>query len=353
MTATLVRKLLRDLRTGLAVVAVLIGAFQILWYKVVDRILGELSPFFTALASAGGLTQKDVENVFFSGPGKLVRTIIGGEQVTMDRAMDLLSVGYVHPLIQTILCIWAVGRAAGAIAGEIDRGTMELLLAQPLARFRLIAAHLCVDLVTIPILCLSLWAGNYLGIYFIGPIELRPAPAMQNRSVPTDYRLGLGPFTLARVAAPEVQVTKAPTDNDKERVRARLAVEPEKFGRALPAVGGLLFAVSGLTLWLSAAGRFRWRVLGLAVFVVLVQFLVNVIGQLDDTFAPLRPLTVFYYYRPQEMILGKPWVVTLSEWNHGEPLASVPALAVLVGAGLVGYAMALWTFTRRDIPAPL
>ena len=50
--------------------------------------------------------------------------------------MDMLSIGYVHPLMQTIFCIWAVGRASGAIAGEMDRGTMELLLAQPLARGR-------------------------------------------------------------------------------------------------------------------------------------------------------------------------------------------------------------------------
>jgi ABC-2 type transport system permease protein len=351
MTATLVRKLLRDVRVGLAVVALLIGAFQVLWYKVVDRILGELSPFFTQLASFGGLQQKDVESVFFSGPGKLVRTIIGGEQVTMDRAMDLLTVGYVHPLIQTILCIWAVGRAAGAIAGEIDRGTMELLLAQPLARFRLIAAHLCVDLVTIPILCLSLWAGNYLGLYCIGPIKMKTPPEFLKKPAATDLQLEFWGFRLRRVPAPGAQM-RTPEESE-ERVRARLAVEPEKFGRALPAVGGLLFAVTGMTLWLSAAGRFRWRVLGLAVFAVLVQFLVNVIGQLDETFAWMRPLTVFYYYRPQEMVLGKPLVVTLSEWHGGEPLVSVPALAVLYGAGLVGYAMALWTFTRRDIPAPL
>ena len=48
--------------------------------------------------------------------------------------MDMLSIGYVHPLVQIIFCIWAVGRASGAVAGELDRGTMELLLAQPLSR---------------------------------------------------------------------------------------------------------------------------------------------------------------------------------------------------------------------------
>jgi ABC-2 type transport system permease protein len=351
MTGTLILKILRDLRYGLAVVALLLGAFQVLWYKVVDRILGELSPFFNQLASAGGLTQQDVEDVVFNGPGKIVRTIIGGEQVSMDRAMDLLSVGYVHPLIQTILCVWAVGRAAGAIAGEIDRGTMELLLAQPLARYRVIAAQLCVDLITIPILCLSMWAGNYAGIQMVGPIKLRPTPDLPNPMKPQEFLIELGPLKF-RAPGPQMRLPQS-TAESEERTRARLAVEPTEFARALPAVGGLLFAVSGLTLWLSAAGRFRWRVLGLAVFVTLLQFLVNVIGQLDDSFGWMRPLTIFYYYRPQELVLGRPGIVTLSEWYGGEPLVQLSSLAVLYVTGVVGYLMALVVFTRRDIPAPL
>jgi ABC-2 type transport system permease protein len=40
-------------------------------------------------------------------------------------------------------------------------------------------------------------------------------------------------------------------------------------------------------------------------------------------------------------------------WNGGAPLVHVPMLAVLYGVGVVGYALALRTFTRRDIPAPL
>lgn len=337
MTLTLVRKLLRDVRLALTVVAVLLGAFQVLWYKVIDRLLGELAPFFNQLASAGGLSQQDVESVVFDGPGKIVRTIIGGERLSMDRAMDLVSIGYVHPLIQTILCVWAVGRSAGAIAGEIDRGTMELLLAQPLARFRLIVAHLCVDAIAIPVLCLSLWMGNFLGYQLVGPIRLRDDLPTMKLPKP-DYLIELGPFRV-RMASPLGQT--APTSPEAaERARERLRVEPAKFGPALWSVGGLIFAVSGLTMWLSAAGRFRWRVLGLAVFLTLLQFLVNVVGQLDESFAALRPWTVFYYYRPQEMILG-------------QASTQLPALAVLYGVGALGYAMALVTFARRDVPAPL
>src|SRR5436190_22662555 len=176
MMLTLIRKLLRDLRLALAVVAFLLGAFQCLWYKVTERIIAELSPFFSTLASLGGLTNKDVQEVLFAGPGKIVRTLVGGDQLDFDSVMDMLSIGYVHPLMQTIFCIWAVGRAAGAIAGETDRGTAELLLAQPLPRSRVILAHFCVDLITIPVLCLSLWFGTWLGTAFMGPIQEKEEP---------------------------------------------------------------------------------------------------------------------------------------------------------------------------------
>src|SRR5205823_1261902 len=102
MMLTLIRKLLRDLRLALAVVALLLGAFQCLWYKVTERIIAELAPFFTMLASLGGLTPKDVQDVLFAGPGKIVRTLVGGDQLDFDSVMDMLSIGYVHPLMQTI-----------------------------------------------------------------------------------------------------------------------------------------------------------------------------------------------------------------------------------------------------------
>jgi ABC-2 type transport system permease protein len=322
MNGALVRKLLRDVRLSLVVVALLLAAFQCLWAKITQRITGQLVPFFMGLAAGQQVSPIKVEEVLFEGPGRIMKTLMGGENIKLDRAMDILSIGYVHPLVQTILCIWAVGRAAGAIAGEIDRGTMELLLAQPLARYRVVLAHLCVDLLTIPLLCLSLWGGTWLGTWLVGPIEIDEA-------------------SLKRFPIP-VQI-------DAEALR----IDPAAFGPGLWNVAALLFAVSGYTMWLSACGRFRWRVLGTAVIVTLLQFLVNVVGQLWDTVAPLRPFTVFYYYQPQQIIFGRGWTVDLSVWNGGEPLWHLPVLAVLFGVGAVGYGMALWTFSRRDLPAPL
>ena len=75
MTRTLVVKLLRDVRLALAGVALLLGAFQVFWYKITDRVIGELNPFFTLLASGSGLQREDIEKVVFQGgPAQIARS---------------------------------------------------------------------------------------------------------------------------------------------------------------------------------------------------------------------------------------------------------------------------------------
>lgn len=311
MTWTLVRKTLRDLRVPLLVMLLLLGAFQCLWARVTKRISAELMPQILLLGQ-GGVSPADIENTIFSGPGRFVQMMMGGEKISIFRVTDMLSVGYVHALMVIMLSIWAVGRAAAAITGEIDRGTMELLLAQPLPRRVLVTAHFCVDLIVIPILCVGTWMGNALGIWIT---DLHEMP-------------------VKNVAGE--------------------AIAPFIFGPGLVNVGALLFAISGYTMWLSAGGRFRSKVLGIAVLLTLLQFLINVIGQLWSPVAWLRPLTVFFYYQPQQIMLQHHWTIDLGmAWNDGKPLLELNVIGVLVVVGLVGYAGALWTFVRRDLPAPL
>src|SRR5205823_2216903 len=144
-----------------------------LWARITTRITGELVPVFTQ-----DISISKIKKEIFAGPGKLVETIMGGESIQIERAMDILSIGYVHPAMLVLFSIWAVGRASGAIAGEIDRGTMELLLAQPIPRSRLVMAHLAVDCITIPLLCFSMWAGTWAGAWFFTPIKpIEPEPS--------------------------------------------------------------------------------------------------------------------------------------------------------------------------------
>ena len=297
MTHILVRKLLRDVRLSLILVCVLLAAFQLLWARVSDRIAGtgQLLDFFRNQ----GLPVDQLRVTFFQGPGQIVQALIGGANIRIDHALDMISIAYVHPLTQIILCVWAIGRASGAIAGEIDRGTMELLLAQPIRRSQVILAHLWIDVITIPILCLSIWAGTCVGVSLVGFVD-HPQP--------------------------------------------NLRVDPLVFGPALLNVAVLVFAVSGLTMWISSASRFRWRALGLAVLIALIQFLINVIGQLWSPAEALRPLTVFHHYQPQPIILQANWYQDGEIWLR---------LCVLALAGTIGYALAWWTFCKRDLPAPL
>lgn len=329
MIGTLIRKLLRDLRLYLIVICILLCAFQCLWVKITQRIVGELVPYISTIMLAVKLAPEKFEEKIFSGPGKLMQTLMGGERIQLDRAMDMMTIGYVHPLMQALFCIWAIGRGAGAIAGEIDRGTMELLLAQPIPRYRVILAHLCVDGLTIPALCLSLWAGTFLGNYLVGPITIDPESL---KEIPV-------PAILGPVPPPNPET---------------LEVWPRKFGPGLINTAALIFAVSGCTMWLSARGRFRGRVMGAAVLITLVQFLINVVGQLWDVMAPFRQLTVFYYYQPQQIILENNWMVPIGQgWNGSQPLLMVNVLVVLCTVGIIGYAGALWSFCQRDLPAPL
>lgn len=321
MIAVLVRKLLRDLWLPLVVVCVLLLAFQCLWARVTQRIATELLPDLEnyvlqkqkqspvgAILPALSPEQKErvkqqiadeLLEMAFRGPGKLVQSLVGGESIQLTRVQDMLTVGFVHPLVQVMLCIWAIGRAAGAVAGEIDRGTMELLLAQPLPRWKLIVAHLVVDGLTIPLLCLSMWAGVWLGSWLMG------------LTAQTDPLLKADPWAFG----------------------------PGLFGTAL-----LVFAVGGYTMLISSLGRSRLRVLGLAILITLLQFLVNLFAQIWEPIEFLRPWMVFYYYQPQQIILDPHWMSDGLVWWR---------FLVLFCVGVVGYAGALVVFSRRDLPAPL
>ena len=322
MTFVLYRKLLRDVRWQLLAVCLLLGGFAGLWVRVTVQVTTQITPFLSLLALKSGFGPTFVMDLFLQGPGKLIQTFFGGEDIQFLNPQDTLAIGPMHPLVQAVLCIWAIGRAAGAIAGEIDRGTMELLLAQPVARKKVILAHFLVDATVIPILCLAFLVGMHIGTAIVGTFTVDP-----------------GVYEAVRMKPP----SPLPT----------YTVDPAAVRPGMWNATALTFAISGYTMWISAAGRSRTRVLALAIGVTLVQFLVNVIGQLWPGLEFLRPFTVFYYYQPQAINLRGAWTVDPGLRWFGRPLVSVNVIVVLVAVGAIGYLMALRTFVRRDVPAPL
>ncbi len=323
MTLTLARKLLRDVRLPLLAVCLLLLAFSALWVKICQRITTEIAPFFGGIAQAQKFDKKLFDEVLFKGPGKVAQAVMGGGGVQFDRPKDFLAVELLHPVVITLACLWAVGRTSGAVAGELDRGTMELLLSQPVPRSRLVLAHLLVDLVVIPAICLSVMAGTRLGLWAVGPFAV-------------DYSV------LDKLHLP------IPRGADV------LDVDASRQPLAILNLGALMFAASGLSAAVSAVNRSRWRATGYAALIVVTMFVANVVGQLWDSAAVVRPLSLFFYYQPQEVWLYDNWTVDLGEaWAGGQPLLKLPAAGVLLAVGAAGYLLALRAFTRRDLPAPL
>jgi ABC-2 type transport system permease protein len=322
MTLVLVRKLLRDVRWPLVVVWVILFAFSLLWVKVAQRISTEISPLMNAIMTRGNVNPKVFEQVMFKGPGRVTQSMMGGADVRFDRPNDFLAVELLHPVVLILATLWAVGRSASAISGELDRGTMELLLSQPIPRSRIVVAHFLTDCLVIPLLALSIALGTRAGLAAVGPFTV-------DRSM-LDQLL------------PGVTFPNAPTV---------LNVDASRQWLAILVVASLLFAMSGVTIFISSCNRSRWRTIALAAMVMLGMFAFNILGQLWDTAAVLRPCTLFYYYQPQKVWLKGEWFVNLNEawpWN-----VSLPGIAVLLTVGSVGYIGSYIVFTRRDLPAPL
>ncbi|OWK42316.1 ABC transporter permease subunit [Fimbriiglobus ruber] len=327
MTLVLVRKLLRDVRWGLFAVCLLLFVFSAFWVKIAQRVTTEIAPFFNGVAAVSKINPKLFDEVIFKGPGKVSQAVLGGAEIRFDRPDDFLSVELLHPVVVIVTALWAVSRSSGAVAGEIDRGTMELLLSQPIPRNRLILAHLIVDAVTIPALVLSIVAGTQLGLALIGPFEVDYS-VLQKLDLPPMVRLPAGPPVLEVHAARQWY--------------------------AVVNLAALVFALSGTTMLVSALGRNRWRAVAAAGLIVIGMFVANVIGQLWDSAAFVRPVTVFYYYQPQKIWLKENWTVDLGEaWAGGSPMVEIPVMPVLIGVGAIGYLLALRVFDRRDLPAPL
>src|SRR4029079_17816079 len=122
---------------------------------------------------------------------------------------------------------------------------MELLVALPIGRWRIVMTHLCVDLVTIPSLALCMWLGTLLGAYIV-PLH---HPHLYD------------------------------------------------YWKAVLLAASLGLALTGLTLTISSLGRSRWRVLAWAIALALVMSLLNILGQLWDVLTPYRPRSIFYYYQ--------------------------------------------------------
>ncbi len=76
----------------------------------------------------------------------IVKTAIGGEMLQSGSMPALLTIGYQHPFVMFLLMLFAVGVPTGLLTGEVQRGTMELILSRPVTKTQV---YICACVLTL------------------------------------------------------------------------------------------------------------------------------------------------------------------------------------------------------------
>lgn len=210
----------------------------------------------------------------------------------MATPAGIVSVVFIHPVIVFSSLAWAVARGSDAVSGEIGRGSMEMLLAQPVRRFAVIATQASVTILGALILSLALL-------------------------------LGLS----AALATVELEVSLSVSD----------------FLFPCGNLFAFVFCMGGIATMCSSWDDYRWRTIGILGAFIGVELILQVVARMWPAGSWLRFLTVFAGYEPQ-LLLGSGADLWTRSLSYNGPLFVV---------GLAGYLGAAAIFCHRDLPAPL
>ncbi|EMI54428.1 putative membrane protein [Rhodopirellula sallentina SM41] len=244
-----------------------------------------------------------------------------------------------EPIVILCTVIWCVARGSDVVSGELGRGTLEMLLSQPISRTRFILSHATVSIAGLITLCVLLWAGMTVGIETTTLTETIPPPSMR---VPF---LGFE-LPLTNDAPTEISFGMS------ERVN------PLTYTAAVFHLFAFGFFLLGMSSCFSSFDRYRWRTIGGVMTVYVIQLVMFGLGKAAESLSWLQSMSFFNCYRPQKMTglvrdgdLWSPWNLTTPMGDGTYPPLSYPGLLLIMGAIL--YLVAIVRFEKRDLPAPL
>jgi ABC-2 type transport system permease protein len=183
---------------------------------------------------------------------ELVTGIFGGLFAGVEPLEAWLLTLFLHPLVITLFAVATIAVAARSLAGEIERGTLDLLLAWPVPRSTLVLAAAATIQLVQGVMIATLLGAMRLGLA-IGAIE---PPA------------SLGRFLW---------------------VTANL--------------WALYAAVAGVALWVSATGSEQAKAVGRAISFLVLSFFVNLLASLWRQVEGIDVVSVFHYYQPQPTVV--------------------------------------------------
>lgn len=186
-----------------------------------------------------------------------IKSMLGGEALQYGNIAGLIAIGYQHPLILTLYMLFAVGVPTGLLAGEVQKGTMELILSRQATKTQ---AYFCAGLITV--------TGMYalVLVMFLGTVTATNL-----------YDLG----------------QKVPLD----------------FFFRIAIVGGMLASAVGGVALLAAACFQRNTAIWITVAYLMVNYFVSIIADWSPRMGWLEPTTIFHYVHGAKLLTGTGWPV--------------------------------------------
>lgn len=252
-----------------------------------------------------------------------------------------LAMTFDEPVLILCILVWSIARGTDVVSGEINRGTLELLLSLPISRVRLMALHATVCIGGLIGLCSCAWLGLYLGIQTMSVKEtVTPKIELSIPYIPVKIPLQTGESRVTRVALSE-------------------RVDPEVFMPAAVNLFGFGFVVLSFSVLCSSFDRFRWRTIGIVVSTYVIQLLLFLLSKSAPATEFCAGLTFFSCYQPDAIVQlqrvesGSTWALTSSASILPLGLGPIGVTGVLIALGVIFYIAAFTIFSKRDLPAPL
>jgi ABC-type transport system involved in multi-copper enzyme maturation permease subunit len=198
-------------------------------------------------------TQAVVGNILNELPDRF-KMIVNENFITRLSPRGAAAFGFNHPIVLALLAINAISIPTRHVAGEIESGTMEWLLAQPVRRGGLMLSLWVTGILLVFLLICGAWAGSFSAM--------------------------------------------AVTHN----FSAEIVIKMIQIGTNL----WLLFVlIMSLAMMISAFGKEGGRAGMRAAAITLVFYLLHFLSTVWESLAVIKPYNIFTYYQPQKLMFGE------------------------------------------------
>ena len=253
-----------------------------------------------------------------------------------------LALTFDEPVLILCVLVWSISRGSDVVSGELGRGTLEMLLAQPISRLKLLFAHSLLSVFGVALLSSLAWLGLLAGI--------------RTNNVRETVQTG------ASIELPFLNIKIPIMAGGEETVLVPLSDRVDPFIFLSPCLNLFAFAlfILSLSTLLSAVDRYRWRTIGLVVGFYVLELLIFLLAKATPSTAWCHALTFFTLYQPDGIVhlIGRDpsaeWALTHSRSQFWlTDLGPLGISLALLGMSCACFVAAGWYFQRRDLPAPV